>query len=400
MRIIGNHLGKRYYIALVCKLIEAVATFLISVLISRGLGVTAKGEYSYIIEVVNILYILFGFGLGNTYATYRRKYGKRYQRDFVLLIYLQSALPILLLCLRHYMSGNEITYILLLTSVTTIWSSLSMIAVVENSIHRNIIVTVVNVLECIVLLLIFWYKKCTLSVALLLFAGTRGLTAVIIHAVYKITIFPLRMPEIPVAELYRLSALSMLMTMLITLNYKLDVVMLKQLSGSYNTGIYSVAVTISNLFLLVPDAFKEVLFSDSAKGAFKKSADHSITASLMISIGLMFLYAPLGRLLIRAFYGVDYLPSFGVSLILWIGVVPLILFKILQPVYISMGCQKQAVKYLLYSAIVNTAANALLIPRFEYYGAAIATTISYSLCGILFYLYYRAHIQDTTAYEI
>ena len=37
------------------------------------------------------------------------------------------------------------------------------------------------------------------------------------------------------------------------------------MSASYYVGLYSVGVNFSNMFLLIPDSFKEVLFGDSTR---------------------------------------------------------------------------------------------------------------------------------------
>ena len=59
-------LTKEYWIAIICKLCVIITEFLITVFINRGLGIYVKGEYSYIIKVVEVLYIFFSFGIGQT----------------------------------------------------------------------------------------------------------------------------------------------------------------------------------------------------------------------------------------------------------------------------------------------------------------------------------------------
>ena len=48
-------LTKEYWIAIICKLCVIITEFLITVFINRGLGIYVKGEYSYIIKVVEVL---------------------------------------------------------------------------------------------------------------------------------------------------------------------------------------------------------------------------------------------------------------------------------------------------------------------------------------------------------
>ncbi|MDD6794726.1 MAG: polysaccharide biosynthesis C-terminal domain-containing protein, partial [Clostridiaceae bacterium] len=107
----------------------------------------------------------------------------------------------------------------------------------------------------------------------------------------------------------------------------------------------------------------------------------SFAASCVILIGFVFF----GKLAIRILYGVDYIKAFGVTLVIFIGSLSMIFFKILQPIYIAQGKQKRAVCFLACSAVINIVLNAIFIPNYGYYGAAIASAISNTICGCLFF---------------
>lgn len=50
-------LRRDYWIAIVCKAIVILTELLITIFINRGLGVACKGDYAYIMKVVEVLYI-------------------------------------------------------------------------------------------------------------------------------------------------------------------------------------------------------------------------------------------------------------------------------------------------------------------------------------------------------
>ena len=78
------------------------------------------------------------------------------------------------------------------------------------------------------------------------------------------------------------------------------------------------------------------------------------------------------------------------------GCFSLILFKILQPVYISYGKQFKAALFLVCSAIVNIVTNIIVIPKYNEIGAAIASVLSYTVCGMLFLFdYLRMNKRET-----
>ena len=186
-------------------------------------------------------------------------------------------------------------------------------------------------------------------------------------------------------KIYSMGFITMLVMLLISVNYHIDTIMLKTMSTSYYVGIYSVGVNFSNMFLLIPDAFKEVLFGDSTKKDFSTNiAFNSIKVSLAASIIILIGFVFLGKFAIKLFYGIDYLPAYQLTLILFVGSLSMIFFKILQPIYISHGKQSRAACFLVCSAVANIIANYFLIPRYNAVGASVASAISYTVCGVLF----------------
>lgn len=400
MKIKHIKLEKKYYIAMACKVIEAAVSFIVSILISRGLGPAVKGDYAYIIEMVNILYVIFGMALGQSYATYRRSKGLVAEKLFIELIFSQSFLALFLGIFVFIITRNTTILIVSgLTAISVSWFNISMLAVIEDSIKRNVLVTCINTVEALVLLVLFITHTCTLTTALIVYGATKVAVVISIFIIYKFKIQFVKIDFEEIKEIYKIASVTMVVVLLISVNYRIDVVMLKNLSSSYETGIYSVAGTISNLFLLVPDAFKEVLFGDSAKGQFKKSTKKSIITSIGISTIILLAFFVFGRWALNIFYGEEYAPSYMLTIILWFGTIPLTLFKILQPIYIAIGQQKVAALYLTLSAVTNIIVNWLLIPSLGGTGAALATVTSYSVCGFLFLIYYKRKIETNAAFD-
>ena len=138
-------MSKRYVIAVVCKILVVLTTLLISILVNRGLGVQLKGDYAYIINYVDILYAIFSFGLGQCYATFKRKYGNSLRDTFMMLALIQGCLFLLVgLVLSNLFKIEFGTEIVILTSISIVNVVVSMIAVIEESVKRNIILTSIN----------------------------------------------------------------------------------------------------------------------------------------------------------------------------------------------------------------------------------------------------------------
>lgn len=383
------NLSKKYWIAILCKIIVILSTLLISIFINRGLGVQVKGEYAYIINFVEILYIVGGIGLGEAYSMFKKEELNN-RNTFVLLSITQGIAVFIIGCLLcSLININYGMIITVLTSFAVIRANLTIISVVENSIKRNIISTAVNVFYLILLINLYFINKCNLNTVLICYGLNEIIRCIIFIYIYKM---PPRLEKISIIKLkkiYSIGILTMIITLLISVNYSIDTIMLKYMTNSYNVGIYSVGVTFSNIFLLIPDAFKEVLFGDSSNENFsRKTIFSAIKVSFIASSVILIGFILFGKFAIKLLYGIDYINAFGVTLIIFIGSLSMIFFKILQPIYIVEGKQKKAICFLVCSAIVNIILNIMLIPKYGYYGTAIASAISYTVCGGLFFFDY------------
>lgn len=388
------NLSKKYWIAILCKIIVILSTLLISIFINRGLGVQVKGEYAYIINMVEMLYIFAGIGLGQTYSTFKREEGSNSRNIFVLLSMIQGSLVFIVgwvIC--SLINVNYGVTITVLTALAVVRANLTIISVIENSIKRNIIATAVNLFYLILLIILYLIDKCNLNTVLICYGLNEIIRSIIFIYTYKMA--P-RLEKISISKLkkiYSIGILTMIVTLLISVNYSIDTIMLKHMTNNYNVGIYSVAVTFSNMFLLIPDAFKEVLFGDSTDKNFsRKTAISAIRVSFITSGIILIGFVLFGKFAIRLLYGSDYTKAFELTLIIFVGSLSMIFFKILQPIYIAEGKQKRAVYFLTCSSIINIVLNVILIPKYGYYGAAIASAISYTVCGCLFFLdYLKVH---------
>lgn len=392
-----SKLDKRYWIALICKIIVILSTFLISIFINRGLGASRKGDYAYIINYVELLYVFLSVGLGQTYATFKRSYGIAVKNTFVTLSFLHGLIIIVVAIISGlFLKGNDdTTVILFLTGIAVVRANYSMIAVIEDSIRRNIILTIANVIYLIALFALYLFHHITLNSVLLCYALNEIVSIVLFAIYYNFKLTLSQLTRSIVAKIYKTGIVTMIVILLISVNYSIDIIMLKKMATSFDVGIYSVAVTFSNMFLLIPDAFKEVIFGDSTDKKFsRKTAYNAIKVSFLLSVIILIGFIFLGKFAITLLYGKEYLLSYNDTLILFIGSFSMIFFKILQPIYISHGKQNKAVVFLTSSAVLNVILNYLLIPKFFGIGAAIASAFSYTLCGFLFLIDYSRNGID------
>ena len=177
----------------------------------------------------------------------------------------------------------------------------------------------------------------------------------------------------------------MLTSLLSILNYKVDVMELKWLGvENYDSGIYSVGLSLSEYVLLMSDVFKDVLFNKTAKtdniNYVNKSLRVCSTMMLIAYLCIIFF----GKFIIFLVYGKSYIESYGVTLIVIFGTFSMMYFKLLGTLFVAQGKWYFYFFTLLGSVALNISCNFLLIPRIGIYGAAITSLLSYSFAGLVF----------------
>lgn len=382
-------LSKKYWVAIICKIGVVLTTLLISIFINRGLGVIAKGAYAYVINWVEVLYILFSLGIGQAYSTLKRE-GEDNKSTFLLLSIFQGLIVAVLGTAYIFIFNPDYgEIILVLTIIAVLKVVVSMIAVIEESIKRNLIQCGVNFLYLFSLIILYFFDLCSLYSVLLVYGINDFIRVIILIRLYHIDVIFKRVPLDYIKKVYKIGVATMIVTVLISVNYSIDTIMLKKMASLYEVGIYSVGVTFSNMFLLIPDAFKEVLFGDSTRTDFEKSvAFSSIKISVIMSGIILISFIVFGKFAINLLYGNEFIGAYEITWVLFIGSFSMIFFKILQPIYISHGKQLRAMMFLVCSVIFHIGLNCFLIPAFNGIGAAISSAISYTICGFLFIFNY------------
>ncbi len=180
------------------------------------------------------------------------------------------------------------------------------------------------------------------------------------------------------------------------LNYRVDFFVLSAVAGAVALGQYSVAVAVTTVLWLLPQALGDVLFprvaSLSASGeeghrAFveAKSLRHTtlivLVSAVAIAAALVLLVVPI--------YGPEFQESVELGLIRLPGVALIGIAGTLSASVVGRGFPQ----YSLYSALIVTpvtlALYALLIPAYDATGAALASCLSFGLSFLLALFFYR-----------
>ena len=391
--------AKNSFYTLVSNIIIICIGFLTSFIISRTLGAELQGVYNLAILIPNMMYNFLNFGQDTSTMyflsnkTIKKREAINNMLPIVLFYTIISTLfgGVFVFLLKDSMF-KEVPYLtlifaLLISPLTFLNNNLSAILKSEGKF------TVFNKIQ--IINKIIYFLICTL---LLFFVDVNLVIAgnIIILVVSIITIW--RKLEVGRVKFkfnkeYQQKSISYgfksyLANMITFLNYRMDTFLIKALSKStMAVGQYGVSVSLAEQIWVFASAISSVMFpyvtsieSDEEKSKITSTTFKIVMIVTFFAILVLFFASNL----IGIIYGSDYYGSILPLKVLLLGIFCLSLGKILANDIAARGKPELNAISNLVGFVVNIGFNILLIPKFGIVGAAIATSISYTLTSIIF----------------
>jgi len=186
------------------------------------------------------------------------------------------------------------------------------------------------------------------------------------------------------------------------ISFKVDTVMLNAMAGKAATGIYGLGHRALDILLIMPNIFATALFPALARYSQKSAVDTSRLAErglrymLLVALPLAWLTSlgaqPLIEWFARGNTGADpsqFADSVTVLRVVIWGLPFQAANHMLNRTLIAAGRERVFVLIGGSALVVNVVLNALLIPRFGYYGAGVATVFTLAQSLVLHQFYVR-----------
>lgn len=179
---------------------------------------------------------------------------------------------------------------------------------------------------------------------------------------------------------------------ILQMNYKIDIALMERLSTTKEIGQYTLGVSIVELLWQLPSAIGVVVFSRSSNA--ENSKDFSRNASKLMRVSLLAVVFGAvvcilsAKFIVPAVYGVAFLPSVDVIRLLAPGIVAFTIIKVLNMDMAGKGKPMAVMYAALPSLLLNIVLNYMWIPTHGAKGAALASTCSYSIAGVLYLFVY------------
>jgi O-antigen/teichoic acid export membrane protein len=166
------------------------------------------------------------------------------------------------------------------------------------------------------------------------------------------------------------------------LSRRVDVLLIASMAGAEALGYYTVAVSVTEIMLAVPEAFGRP-FLPIHFGLGERDAERLtplvvrfvLLIMLLVSLGV----AVTGKLVILVLYGREFLPALDAMLLLLPGVLSLSVYQFLKVDLYKRNLPGLVSWNALLAMACNVGLNLLLIPAWGIAGASVSSSVSYTL---------------------
>lgn len=405
---------RNYFLSLFINILSLLIPLITTPYISRKLGANGIGIYSYCLSIETYFVILGTLGIP-TYAkreiAINRNNSQKLNKIYSELITLQiimlsisiilySAITLLVLPTHHLMFLMcGIGIIAAIFDVSWLFQGIEDFATI---VKRGIIFKLI----CLILIFLLVRDESSLYIYAFSLMITNLVCNIWLFSSAK-KLIKYKRPNLGQVFRHFKPALYLLLPSMITAIYAvIDKTMLGAITGNMSeVGYYEQSQKIVTVSLAVITSLGAVLMprlallnSEKNLVLFKKYLDKGISALSLLSIPIATGCAIVSNNLVPWFYGE------GFEKIIY-------LLKIFSPMYIFMGIsdligtqlllatnkEKSLLRINLATTVLNLTLNALLIPKLQSYGAAIATLISEFIKCISFVIVSRKYISIRNA---
>lgn len=375
-----------------------ITSFFTSFMSARYLGVEIKGVYSYLYTVVGFAWLILDMGVYRSIPYLVRKFPNKLQEVFNLSVFLfileSLLLGILGLCCIGFWSsllglelsrGSLILIVMLITS-SKFGMQLQSLYVGMDKIWNHSIAQLLSALFLVVMLLIgLLFAKDANKLMYMLAIGVGSQFLLVGSYLGMVKWERIRFsfdPEL-LKIIYSHSFRVFLSSLFVSFLLRVDIILIKRALSFSEVGIYSIAAHIIDVLQLASNVVGVLLLVKLADCTLIEDKWHIMRKILLVfslilgaaNIGFLIL----GKWLLGIFFGSDFVPVYGVYLWLIPASFSLSFGSLFNNYLNSKGFPVISIILPALALGTNVALNLLFIPIWGIYGAALATSVSYTL---------------------
>lgn len=398
---VSTIINQDYFFSVISKVIGVFLAIVYSAFYNRYLGTVLKGDAAIISNYISLISSFTALGMYQAYPYYRKK-GEDIFYPFInnmTSLYLLMTGVCVVLALTLPVNTN-LKFAICLVPIQSFIRHINYVVMIEVPRRQNISSIILHIEELIVVLGFFFFSKATYFYLILILLIQNVANLALSWVNLRVSCRNLHFDLSQVPKYAKYGFIPMVTLLLMTLNYRVDILMLEDVFDIPKAmiGIYSVGISLGEKIWLIPDALKDILMSHLANGSNKDETAKVTRLSLAVILAMLVAMILLGKPFILFLYGNEYEDAYSIFLIMLAGVVGMVFYKMIYAHNVVHGKRIVNLIFLGIAAIANIVWNYLLIPYGGIFAAAWASVISYLVCGFAFLIYFciteKVNIKD------
>lgn len=382
-----------YSFSVLTRVLSVLIGFVYTVVYTRYLGKELRGTASVINNYVELATLFLCLGMHQAYPYFKKKTGVGPYHEYInnilaaFLGYAGIAAAFAAFFWFRHAASACVVAVLIPASIAA--KELNYAVMIENPKVRNATQIGLEIFDILFLAALFLLTKANYFYCIL-FLLVRGAASLILAIQnLHVPLKTMRPTFHGIGKYVAYGFVPMLTLILMEINYKVDILMLEWMGiTKADIGIYSLGVMLGQKLWLISDALRDILTSKLAGGRTKEEVCRITRLSLWVTFAFVVGMAALGRPLIRFFYGAEFSGAYTVFLNISLGVLGMVFYKMIYAFNVVNGHKNVNFALLFTAAVINVALNFFFIRRWSINGAAIASTVSYTVCGLSFLIYF------------
>lgn len=379
-----------------------------SIIVARVLGPENNGVIAALLVYPSIFMSFGSLGIRQSAAYFLGKniFSESQIKTAITHIWLISSVISLAVCfllMRYFSNSGDNSWLIILAvspipfTLLNNYNSGVFLGKNEISSFNKINWIPTLVILVVTTILVLWLSFGVSGYLIALIVGPLFISVILTFKNKFITAFSFNYNWSIIKSMLSLGMVYALALLIINLNYKIDVILLDNMSSNFETGIYSKGVSITEYLWQIPMLFSPLVFSRSAISNDGRAFSLKVSQLLRLSfvaIGLVELLVFLfSKFIINLMFGESYAGSVMVLNTLLPGVLMLTVFKVINMDLAGKGKPWISIKAMAPALIINIILNIIFIPKYGAVGAAIASSISYTIASILFIFFYSIEMK-------
>jgi O-antigen/teichoic acid export membrane protein len=386
----------------------------ISIWVTRYLGVELFGAFSYITALTGILGVFSALGMQNIIV---RELVRKPENSPELLgtsITLSFFAGILTFCILVtviivFNNGSKLLlYLALINGFTFIFDTLRIFSFYfESKVESNIVARFANFSTIItsflkLVCIYFDLGLYVLSSIYILDIAISGLLLTLFFSKRIYSVTRLSFSKVLAGKLLKDSFPLIMSGLMIGIFMKIDQIMINGMLGSKSSGIFAVAVRLTEIFYFIPVILQSTLFPGIIQAKadpylFRQRMNNLYSISIIVSYCIIIVMIFSSSWVIHTLYGPAFMDArapFMVS----IWALLFVSFGISRNSFIIANNLTKIYMYItIIGAVLNIGFNIFLIPRYGIIGASISTIIAQTIAGFISGFFFKSLRADLFA---